>query len=110
MTNEQEARANSLDRERVARAAYDGKQYARCSELYDALAREQRSADHAYNAAGCHALAGKRDLAFAALSSAIDFGFKDGDNLTKDTDLAPLHADARWKPLVARVAARPSAE
>ncbi len=104
MTRAQEARGRSLERERAARLAYDAKDYARCGELYDALANELRAPDHAYNAACCHALGGHVDRAFAALSSAVDLGFRDGDGLAKDGDLASLRADPRWPSLFARVA------
>jgi len=104
MSKQQEAKAKSLERQRFARAAYDAKQFPRCAELYDGLAKELRSADHAYSAACCHALAGKPDLAFAALSTAIEYGFVDHGDLAKDDDLVSLRKDARFAPLVARAA------
>jgi hypothetical protein len=101
----QAARAAAIPRILAALDAYDAKDWPRCAGLYDALARELRVADHAYNAACCHALGGKPDSAFVALALAIDYGFHDDGSLAKDSDLVSLHGDARWKPLVARASA-----
>lgn len=46
-----------------------------------------------------------RDEAFDLLSKAADAGLADADMMEKDADLAPLAADPRWKPLLARVGA-----
>ena len=109
MTDAQAARAASLPRQLAALDAYDARDWARCARLYDALAQEQRAADHAYNAACCHALGGELEAAFAALGASIECGLVDFGQLAEDSDLAALRADARWQPLVAR-AARASAK
>lgn len=78
-------------------AAYDRKDFATC-----AAALEQ--AHDLYGAACCHAQAGARDAAFAALGRAIDEGHD--QDIAKDTDLEPLHADPRWQRELAHLAAR----
>lgn len=103
LTELQKAMAAATGAQAAARAAYDAKKFELCAPLYADVAKKLRSADDAYSAACCFALAGKIDPAFAQLTSAVDLGFSDGDNLAKDTDLVTLHADARWQPLVARV-------
>lgn len=80
-------------------AAYDAKQWASCGALLD------RAGD-SYNAACCHALGAAPDRAFASLGRAVDDGFRDGAHLANDPDLASLHADPRWPPLVDLVTAR----
>jgi len=70
-------------------AAYHRKDWAVCATLFE-------QAHDLYSAACCQAQAGARDLAFALLARAIEDGLRDQD-LGKDTDLAPLHADPRWQ-------------
>ena len=43
----------------------------------------------------------RRDLAFAGLWNAIAFGWRDPWEFDASADLAPLHADPRWKGLLA---------
>lgn len=80
-------------------AAYDAKQWPSCGALLD------QAADW-YNAACCHALGKQPDRAFASLGRAVDEGFRDGAHLANDPDLASLHADPRWQPMVDVVSAR----
>jgi hypothetical protein len=92
-----------------ASAAYDAKQWARCAQLYEAVAGRAtgRARENAlYNAACCHALDGRADAAFAALERTIEAGLRDTANLEADTDLASLHGDPRWPRLVAGAKAR----
>jgi len=99
-----QAKAASLTARRIdARRSYEAKASSRCGELYAALAAEQRSAEDAYNAACCYALAGSPDRAFELLGRAVEFGFNDGKGLEQDGDLVSLHRDSRWKALVSRV-------
>ncbi len=79
-------------------AAYQHKDWATCATLLE-------QALDAYGAASCHAQAGNLDPAFAALARAIDGGLRDQD-IDKDPDLAPLHADPRWQRELAHFAAR----
>jgi hypothetical protein len=71
-------------------AAYDRKDWQACATALD-------RAEEWYDAACCHAQAGQLDPAFASLRRAIDGGFRDAAHLDRDTDLASLHADPRWK-------------
>ena len=113
MSKLQEAKAKSLERQRAARAAYDAKQFPRCAELYDGVAKELRSANDAYSAACCLALAGKADLAFAALSTAIEYGFVD-DHGDSDQGRRPrlaahgFRASPRWSRARRRSRSQPS--
>jgi hypothetical protein len=79
-------------------AAYERKDWATCAALFE-------QALSAYGAASCHAQAGHRDPAFAALARAIDGGLRDQD-LATDPDLASLHADPRWQRELAHMAAK----
>jgi tetratricopeptide (TPR) repeat protein len=84
------------------RAAYEAKDFATCATLL-----EQAGED--YDAACCFAQGGKLDPAFAALGRAIDKGFTQVEHLKKDTDLDPLHGDARWTEVVAKLEAKVAA-
>jgi tetratricopeptide (TPR) repeat protein len=59
-----------------------------------------------YNVGCANALLGHADAAFTALDGAIDAGFDDRDVMAQDSDLASLHADARWAALLARVGSK----
>ena len=88
-----------------AQAAYQGKDYARSAELFVAAARSApEPADTLYGAACSFALAGQVEAAFAQLQASIDAGLG-GVDPAADADLASLHADARFAPLMARFAA-----
>jgi hypothetical protein len=84
-----------------ARAAYSQKDFAGCAALFE-------QAHDGYSAACCHAQAGARDAAFAALDRAIADGLSENEqaSLANDSDLEPLHADPRWQPALARQAAK----
>jgi tetratricopeptide (TPR) repeat protein len=56
-----------------------------------------------YNMACAFSLQGSADSAFACLGRAVDAGYGQADALQADTDLAPLHADARFAGVVERV-------
>src|SRR4051794_23357312 len=79
-----------------ARLASDRKDYAACGVAFD-------RARMPYDAATCHARAGRADLALAALdrAPARDLVFLD-----LDADLAGLRADPRWPAARARLAKR----
>ncbi len=93
-----------------AQRALEDKQYARCGEVNAELARRdaEHTVDHRYNAACCYALGGDSANAFIELEASVDAGYKDRAWAEKDTDLASLHDDARWAPLVARIPATPT--
>ena len=95
------------DATKVARAAYDNKQFAQSAAAYSkatALAPSQWW--HAFNAACSYALAGDKELAFQFLVQAVDAKFHDATSMEKDTDLISLHDDPRWPALVERVKAQ----
>jgi hypothetical protein len=87
-------RADRHALKRDARAAYVAKDYATCSGAFERAA-------YWYDAASCHALAGRADAAFADLDRALAGPFHDVDELPVDEDLAKLHADPRWTKLLA---------
>ncbi|GLH68186.1 transglutaminase domain-containing protein [Geothrix edaphica] len=78
------------------------KEPARAADLYDrALAAGLKGAQHPYQGACAHALAGHGDAAFGLLRKALDQGFHQEAALREDADLAPLHADPRWPGVLA---------
>jgi C-terminal processing protease CtpA/Prc len=84
-----------------AQAAYARKDFARGAELFQAAIRDgARGADLPYSAACCLARAGKKREAFEYLALALRRGYANADNLIGDTDLAGLHDDPQWQPLV----------
>lgn len=94
-----------------ATEAYRQREFLRSAELFGAAAKldEDGRAELLYNAACGYALAGRTDEAFAALEKAGEAGLDDVDQFKGDSDLAALHADPRWQPLLDRVAARAKA-
>ncbi|WP_243317262.1 TPR end-of-group domain-containing protein [Geothrix paludis] len=72
------------------------------ADLYDrALAAGLKGAQHPYQGACAHALAGHGDAAFGLLQKALDQGFHEAAALREDADLASLHADPRWSGVLA---------
>ena len=63
--------------------------------------------DGLYNAACASALLGNSDAALPYFAKAIDAGFKDKEQVEKDTDLASLRDDDRFKKLVAGIGTAP---
>lgn len=81
--------------------------HARCAEQSErAAALDPKSADDAYQAAICRALAGQPDAAFRALDLAIARGLHDVELIRIDPELARLHDDPRWPAAIARARAR----
>lgn len=93
--------------EAEAETAYTAKQWAKCGELYDALAAQEteapRQAAALYNGACCFARDGKADRAFALLDRSIDKGLKNVAHTSQDEDLASLHTDPRWTASIAKI-------
>lgn len=56
-----------------------------------------------YNLGCIHAQTGHPDQAFAALTAAIQGGWRDVNQMLKDPDLKPLHADPRWAEVIKSV-------
>jgi hypothetical protein len=108
MTERQKLRGELVALEATAFVAYRTKRYAQCAEVHAELAKRDavRRADYAYTSACCFALVGDTEQAFAQLADAVDQGLTDAKAMREDADLATLHTDARWAPLVDRVAAR----
>ena len=101
-----------------ARAAYDAKRYAECGPAYAQLAAAvtghggdalDKVVTLRWAEASCEALDGKADAAFIALDRGLAAGLHQRDEIEKDTDLVPLHADPRWPGFVAKVAAADAA-
>ena len=61
--------------------------------------------DDFYNTACAYALSGNPDKAFEMLGKAIEKGYRDAAWAKKDTDLASLRKDPRWKPLIEKMKA-----
>jgi hypothetical protein len=88
-----------------ANRAYMQKDYAACGAAFDEVAADPvtRNETDAHNAACCYALAGKPDLAFAALDRGVANGMRSAATLEGDGDLASLRSDPRWPALIAKV-------
>ena len=91
-----------------AHAANDAKQYAKCAELYLAIADRPDAPrpiqrDAAYNAGCCYAQDGKPDAAFPQLERAVALGMRDKVHVERDTDLVKVRSDARWPELLAAI-------
>lgn len=63
--------------------------------------------DALYNAACANALLGRKDAALTFLRRAIDTGFRDLDQVGKDTDLDSLREDAEFKELIGSIGKAP---
>lgn len=103
------ARAQSEALVAQAEKEYEGKNYPACASLYSqsflAMSQyfvdDQSMHDNYYNAACCHALAGKKAEAVTLLQKAVDSPFFwDAKHLKEDKDLAGLHAEPEWSTLV----------
>jgi len=91
------------------KSAYAAKDYTACGEAYEtaAAAAETRDASsHLYDAACCHALAGKDERAIQALLGATDRGYRDIEHLKRDADLERLHTHPRWNAVVGAAQAK----
>jgi carboxyl-terminal processing protease len=84
-----------------ALAAYTAKDFARSADLFLAAAKsDAENPALFYNGACSAALAGRADDAFSRLQRAVDLGWGTAEQLSKDSDLASLHADPRWQQLI----------
>lgn len=91
-----------------AQVAYDAKCYLEAGERFEQAFRvpkAQPAGSDYYNAACDWALAGKAAKAFAYLDLAAQAGWDNLAHLQEDIDLASLHADPRWQPLMAHLRA-----
>jgi len=90
-----------------AMSAYNAKDYAKAAPLFEQDLRSKRvpTASNYYDVACAWALAGNSEKAFGYLKQATAAGFDNVEHLQADTDLASLHKDRRWQPLVAALQA-----
>lgn len=92
-----------------ALAAYHNKQYRESGQRYDESFRQpatQPTAGDFYNAACSWALAGEPTKAFQDLDRATLAGWDNVAHLKTDSDLAALHADKRWQPMLRKLEGR----
>lgn len=90
----------------AATAAHDAGQWPQCAAMFEDLAERSAGASQVrslYGAACCHARGGKPDRAFGLLERAVQGGMRNLEHVAQDPDLAPLHADPRWAPLLAGI-------
>ena len=89
---------------RLAELKYKQAQYKDAAVLYEkAFEIEDGSPYLYYKAASSWAMNGDDDIAFDNLNSAIEKGFKKISLLKQDTTFRDMHADGRWKALLAKL-------
>ncbi|MGF6924647.1 tetratricopeptide (TPR) repeat protein [Chitinophaga sp. W2I13] len=74
-----------------------GKYYLKATENVDFMVLKS---SNYYNAACCYALNGQKDSALVLLTSAVNGGYKNADQIKKDTDLESLHSLPGWSELI----------
>ena len=90
-------------------SAYHDKQYREAAQRYEAsfnVKGAQPSGGDFYDAACSWALAGDASKAFQNLARATQAGWDDVTHLKTDGDLATLHPDKRWEPMLRKLEAR----
>lgn len=87
--------------------AYMAKNYSASGELYDQAFKVAKApgAGDFYNAACAWSLAGNATKAFQYLDKATVAGWENVAHLQQDTDLASLHTDKRWQPMLTKLKA-----
>lgn len=73
-----------------------------------ALEIDREDAGIRYNVACLYALEGRREQAIECLEACVRLGFGNADWIGKDPDLASIRDDARYRALLARMAASPT--
>ncbi len=103
----QQAAPATADLIQQADSAYRARQYSESASLYSrALALVPDGEDRVDLEISCarsQTLANNLAGAWTALTYAVEDGFLDGKALEADADLASLHTDPRWQPLLARI-------
>ncbi|SDJ82393.1 hypothetical protein SAMN05421823_101198 [Catalinimonas alkaloidigena] len=90
-----------------AESAYLIESYEESAMLYErAFTLQTPTAQQLYDAACSRAVIGHTDLAFQHLQSAVRGGWIDLERLQEDSDLRPLHDDARWASLLENLTQR----
>ena len=92
---------------RKADSLYEAKNYKESAQTYSAAFETfnwKGYVNDRYNAACTWALAGNADSAFFNLERIVSKGlYTDSDHVATDEDLASLHGDPRWTPLITLV-------
>lgn len=87
-----------------AEEAYRRKEFAESAKLYQAaIAGGDTSSNTIYNGACAHALAGRKDEAFALLNRLTESAAIPLEQLTGDADFESIRSDARWAKLLEQV-------
>ncbi|WP_217493635.1 DUF2268 domain-containing putative Zn-dependent protease [Mucilaginibacter sp. PPCGB 2223] len=93
--------------EKLADSSYQEKKYQAATILYESLLKRTdflaKRSTIMYNIACCLNLQGKKDSALIMLKQAIKTGYGNKTNLLADKDLATLHADPNWAPIIKSV-------
>ena len=99
---EKELNLNQIKNE--ANNFYSSKKYNQASNKYLKVIIlsdfESQKQSAAYNAACCLALLKKTDSAFILLEKAIEYGYKNKEHLSTDSDLKILHNSSKWNNLI----------
>jgi len=102
----QDATPATADLMKQAEDAYQAKHFSESANLYTRtlpLVQENDRAGVEYNLACSQALAGNRASAFDTLDHAVEDGYTDRKGTEADKDLASLHTDPQWYPLLERM-------
>lgn len=87
-----------------ARSALNKKDYKTANTQFQlAFVLTQDNYEDLYDAACAAALANDKNRAFEWLDLSIDYGWTNLEYAKKDSDLASLHADARWAKTIVRL-------
>lgn len=88
-------------------SAYEAKEYSKAGLLIDqAMAKKPApTANDYYDAACMWAVASNSSKAFGYLDQATSAGYYKVTHLRTDADLASLHTDRRWQPMLAKLEA-----
>jgi tetratricopeptide (TPR) repeat protein len=86
-------------------AWYAKKEYDKAIKDYDEVIRlDPKHARAFYNKACCCSLQGKADLAFDSLQRSLELGYRDFEDMAKDSDLDSIRSDPRYKKLLDKYA------
>ncbi|MCP4468875.1 MAG: hypothetical protein GY813_19275, partial [Halieaceae bacterium] len=84
--------------------SFEAEAYRTAFEVSQSLFSKTK--DKGFWSAGCYAMVGDADAAFASLNRAIDNGWRGVTKFVGEPNLASLHSDARWHLARARAAQR----
>jgi len=90
--------------EKIADSLYKAKNFKEAGRYYLKATRqvdfEVLRSDNYYNAACCYVLSGQKDSALVLLTNAVNSGYKNIDQIKKDTDLESLRSLPGWPKLL----------